>query len=202
MRMQREIHELARSDVKRHGEPIAYVAWPGCHPGHIDRQDQHLIASGFRAVDQAPGGLQRASDIELKPGQGASLLGHGLERARRGGGNTMGHAASHGFCGQHLVGAGPGQVAHAHGCDAKRQPEGLAQKRLLHAALFRWRQHAWHQLPGVQCLQVTSGRALFAGGTINVVKHQARQASAGQCARLVAGVDWRLAYGHALLNLK
>ena len=114
----------------------------------------------------------------------------------------MGHAASHGFCGQHLVGAGPGQVAHAHGCDAKRQPEGLAQKRLLHAALFRWRQHAWHQLPGVQCLQVTSGRALFAGGTINVVKHQARQASAGQCARLVAGVDWRLAYGHALLNLK
>ena len=114
----------------------------------------------------------------------------------------MGHAASHGFCGQHLVGAGPGQVAHAHGCDAKRQRKGLAQKRLFQAALFRWRQHARHQLPGAQRIEVTRGRMLFAGGTIDVVKHQPRQAPAGQCARLVAGLDARLAYGHALINLK
>ena len=142
--MPREVHELLGSDAKRHGETVTLIAAPCGDPGHIYRQHQHLVTGGLGPVHQVPGGVERASDIELEPGERPGQFLQGLQVGRGGGGDTMRDAALDGLCSQQPVCARPSQVAHSHGRDAKGQRKSLAQKTRGQTSLLGRCQYAGH----------------------------------------------------------
>ena len=114
----------------------------------------------------------------------------------------MGHAVARGKSGQHQVCPWCGQVAHAHGRDAKGAICGGPEKRGCKRAIGHIAQDA-----GPQCYRIEGGtiarRPRFtAGRAVDIIKHQPRQTALGNAPRVLCAMDVACAHQAFTASMK
>ena len=177
-RMESEIEEVPGLPAQRRAKAVAQIARPLAQPRHIDRQHQRADARCLRPIAQRQGGFDRAGDIELEPGMTLGHLGQALQRRRTRCRDAQGKAPARRGAGQGGVGARPGEVAHPHRCAAKGQAQGLSKHVACQIRLAWIDQHTRHQGQVPKGGLIAMQSRLLAGGAIDEVEDQARQAAA------------------------
>ncbi len=125
-RVQREIGEGARADPERHAKALLDLAGAAADFGDVDREHKGLIARHPRPLDQPQRAGPITAVVQLEPGPPLREGQHFFERAGGNGGDAERNVLRSRKLRQHPVGTGPGEVAHAHGRDAKGQIEVLS----------------------------------------------------------------------------
>ena len=187
--MQSKVGEGPGANDERHLEALPQLTRPTAHLGHVYSQHQRLIARPLGALDEFHGALAIAAEIELEPGAAFGPLPHVFQRRRGNRGNPDRHPFPRGQFSQPAVGIGPGQVAHAHGRDAKRQLGLGAKEACSEGAVPHVLQHARTQSDGAQGLPVGFITPASARRAINVVKDKPGQHAARRIARVVGVND-------------
>ena len=188
-RVQRKVEKLLGPDAKRDLEAVALVARTAHHFRHVQCEHEVLVARSVGPVDQLQGLGAIAAVVELEPGM---TLGHGnelLQRRRRQGGHAQGNPVLRRQGCEQPVRIGRCQVAHRHRARAEGQTGGAAQQWNRQVALGHIAQHPGLQPNVGQCGQVQGLAMTGAGSSVDVIEHQAWQASLRQSPGIFIPVD-------------
>ena len=124
-RVQRKIGKGAGADPERHAKALLDLAGPAADFRDVDCEHKGLVARHPRPFDQPQRAGPITAVVELEPGPPRREGQHFLERAGGNGRDAERNVFPSRKLRQHPIGTGPGEVAHAHGRDAKGQIEVL-----------------------------------------------------------------------------